>query len=83
MGAGAAGIGLGNIPALALGIVLPMDGDQGRHAEAALVLLAHLGAGGFGSHHDHGQVLADLHAFFNDIEAVRIGEAGALPSSAA
>ena len=78
MGAGAAGVGLGDVPALAFGVVLTVHGDQRGHAETALVLLAHLGAGGLGRDHDHGQVLADLHALLDDVEAVRVGQTGAL-----
>ena len=75
--AGAAGIGLGDVPAFALRVVLAVHGDQGGHAEAAFVLLAHLGAGRLGRDHDHGQVLADLHALLDDVEAVRVGQASA------
>ena len=78
MGAGPGGIGLCNIPSLASGIVLAMDRDQGRYAETTLVLLANLGSRRFGSHHDNGEVLTDLHAFLDDVEAVRVREARAL-----
>ena len=54
-----------------------MDGDQGRDAEAALILLAYLCARALGAHHHHGDVLTDLHAFFNKVEPVGIVKAGA------
>ena len=78
MSAGARGVGLGDFQALAVGVVLAVHGDQRGHAEATLVLFPHLGARAFRRHHDHRDVVADLHAFLDDIEAVRIRQAGAL-----
>ena len=69
---------LGDRHTFALGIVLPVHGDQGRYPKAPLVLFPHFGAGALGAHHDHRQVLADLHPFLNQIEAMGIIQAGAL-----
>jgi hypothetical protein len=55
-----------------------VDGDQRRHAEAALVLFAHLGAGALGGDHHHREVFTDVLTLFHDVEAVAVGEAGAL-----
>mmetsp|Transcript_35243 Transcript_35243/g.76037 ORF Transcript_35243/g.76037 Transcript_35243/m.76037 type:complete len:575 (+) Transcript_35243:216-1940(+) len=72
------GVGLCELQALALRVVLGVDCDQGRHAEAALVLLTNLSAGALRSDHDDGEVVTDLHAFLDDVEAVGVGEGGAL-----
>src|SRR5690554_5353709 len=78
MAAGAGRIGLGQLQTLAIGVVFHVHGNQGRYTEAALVLFAHFGAGALRRHHDDGNVIADLHAFFHDVEAVGVGQAAAL-----
>jgi hypothetical protein len=75
--AGRCRVGLGDFEAVAIRIVFTVNRDQRRYAEAAFVFFAHLGAGAFRRDHDDGNVLADLHAFFNDVEAVRVREARA------
>ena len=47
-----------------------MNGDKGRNAESALELVADLGARALRSAHDNGDILADLLADLNDVEAV-------------
>ena len=69
---------LGLLVAVAVWIVLGVDGNERGHAKAALVLLAHLRARALGRHHDHSQVGADLHPLLDDVEAVRVGEGRAL-----
>ncbi len=78
MGTGAGGQGLGDLQTLAPGVVFPMYRDQGGNPETAQVLGAHFRARAFGAHHDHGDVLADLHAFFHQVEAVGVVQAGAV-----
>ena len=75
---GADGVGLGEGEAFAVGVVVLVDGDEGRHAEATDVLGTHLGAGALGGDHDDGDVVTDLHALFDDVEAVRVRQAGAV-----
>ncbi len=74
--AGACGIGLGQFQPFAPGIVFPVHGNEGGNTETSFVLFPDFGAGGFGGHHDHGEIFPDLHAFFNNVESVGIGEAG-------
>src|SRR5690606_1400863 len=78
MSAGCRSIGLRNLQSVAVRIVLRMDSKQGRYAESTLVLFAYLGAGALGSHHNDGEVFTDLHALFNDVEAVAVGKSCAL-----
>ena len=61
---------LGDVPALAFRVVFAVHGDQRWYTKAANVFGAHFRARAFRRHHHHGDVLAHLHAFFNDIEAV-------------
>ncbi|MNU96885.1 hypothetical protein D3C71_869380 [compost metagenome] len=55
-----------------------MNGDQGRHAEAALVLFTHLGTRALGRHHDDGDVGTDLLTLFHHVETVGITQGGTL-----
>ena len=75
---GAGGVGLGQLQTFALGVVFHVYGNQCGYAEAALVFLAHFGARALRRYHDHGNVIADLHAFFHDVETVGVGQAAAL-----
>mmetsp|Transcript_121195 Transcript_121195/g.376768 ORF Transcript_121195/g.376768 Transcript_121195/m.376768 type:complete len:486 (+) Transcript_121195:225-1682(+) len=76
--AGGRCVGLGQIQALALGVVLWVHGDERRHAETPLVLLADLRAGALWSHHDDSEVIADLHALLHNVEAVAVGKGSTL-----
>ena len=49
-----------------------MNRNQGRHAEAALVLFTHFGARAFRRDHHHGDVFTHLLTHFNDVEAVGV-----------
>ena len=71
-------VGLRPLEAFAFRVVFQVDRYQCRHTEATQVLLAHFCTGAFGRHHDDREIVTDFHAFFDDIETVRIGEAGAL-----
>ena len=70
MTAGSGSIGLGDFEAVTIRIVLTMYRDQRRHAEAAFVFFTHFGSRAFRRDHDDGDVLADLHAFLDDVETV-------------
>mmetsp|Transcript_35246 Transcript_35246/g.76044 ORF Transcript_35246/g.76044 Transcript_35246/m.76044 type:complete len:585 (+) Transcript_35246:216-1970(+) len=71
-------VGLCDLKTLLLGIVFGVDSDERWHSEASLVLLPDLGTRALGRHHDDGDVVADLHTLLNDVEAVAVGEGGAL-----
>lgn len=62
--------GLGDRHAFAFRIVFRVNRNQGRHAEAALVLFTHFGARAFRRDHHHGDVFTHLLTHFNDVEAV-------------
>ena len=47
-----------------------MHGDKRGHAETPQVFLSDLGARAFWRNHNHRQIVADLHALFDNIEAV-------------
>ncbi len=68
--AGAGGVGFRQLQAFAARVVFGVYRNQGGYAEAALVFLAHLGAGALGCDHDDREVFANLHAFFDDVEPV-------------
>ena len=51
-----------------------MAGDESRNPKATLVFFTHLGTGALRSHHDHGEVAADLGPLFHDVESVGVGE---------
>ena len=70
--AGGRGIGLGDLHAVAVRVVLGVHRDQSGHAEAALVLLADLSAGALRRHHDHREVGPHLHALLDNVEAVAV-----------
>ena len=55
-----------------------MDGDQGRYAEAALVLFTHFGTRALGRNHHDGDVGTDLLPLFHHVEAVGVAQRGAL-----
>jgi len=74
--AGACRIGFGEFEALTLWVILEVHGNQGRHAEATDVFGPDFGAGALGRNHDDGDVVTDLHTFLDDVEAVRVREAG-------
>ena len=76
MAAGRRGISLGDFKPFAARIVFRMHRDQGRHAEAAPIFLAHFGAGTFRRDHDHRDVGPNLHAFLDNVETMRVGETG-------
>src|SRR6056297_2086795 len=78
MTAGARGVGLGDCQALAAWIVFAVYGNQGRYAETALVFFTDLRSRAFRRYHNDRDVVPDLHAFFNDIEAVGVRQAGAV-----
>mmetsp|Transcript_93401 Transcript_93401/g.129723 ORF Transcript_93401/g.129723 Transcript_93401/m.129723 type:complete len:251 (-) Transcript_93401:144-896(-) len=72
---GCSSVGLRNVEAIALWIVLRVHSNQGRNSKATLVLLSHLSSWAFGCHHDHCEVLSNSHAFLNDVETVTICKA--------
>ena len=78
MPARACRISFSELEALTLRIILEVHGNQGRHAEATQVFLSYLSARALGRHHDHGEIFADLHAFFDDVEAVGVRQTRAL-----
>src|SRR5690606_8445873 len=67
-GTHAVGFRLGE--AFALRVVFRMDSDECRYAETAQIFRPYLRTGAFRSDHDDRNVLADLLAFFDVIEAV-------------
>src|SRR5690606_8804751 len=71
-------VGFRDFEAIAVWIVFAVNGDQGRYAETTFVFFTYFGARAFRGNHDDGDVFADLHAFFNDVETVGVGEAGTL-----
>ncbi len=76
--ASGASVGLGNVPTLAFRVVFSVNSEKRRNAETALVLFADLRAWALRSNHDYSEVLADFHAFFHDVETVRVSEGRAL-----
>mmetsp|Transcript_29351 Transcript_29351/g.73710 ORF Transcript_29351/g.73710 Transcript_29351/m.73710 type:complete len:406 (-) Transcript_29351:85-1302(-) len=76
--AGGNTISLCEIQSLTLRVVLGVHRDQCRHTEAALVLLADLRAWALRRDHNDCQVVADLHALLDDVEAVAVRQRGAL-----
>ena len=78
MSTGAGRVGFCQFKAVAIGIVFTVDSNQCRHTKAAKVLFAHFGAGALRRHHNDGNVIAHLHAFFDDVESVRVREASAV-----
>ena len=75
---GRGGVGLRDLEAVTVGVVLGVHGDERGHAEAALVLLAHFGTRALGRHHDHREVRADLLPLLHDVEAVAVSQTRAL-----
>ena len=55
-----------------------MNRRERGNAEASEVFGSDFRAGAFGGYHDYRDVLADLHAFFDDVEAVRVRQRRAL-----
>mmetsp|Transcript_3564 Transcript_3564/g.6278 ORF Transcript_3564/g.6278 Transcript_3564/m.6278 type:complete len:280 (+) Transcript_3564:503-1342(+) len=72
------GISLCNVQADALRIVLRMHSDQSGHSKAALVLLSNLSSWALWCHHHHREVITDLHALLDNVEAMTVSESGAL-----
>ena len=68
---------LGDGHAFTARIVFRVNGDQGRYTETTLVLFTNFGTRALGSNHDHGQILTDLGAFLNDVEAVGVTQGSA------
>ena len=58
------------VEALAIWIVLAVDRNKSRDTKTAKVFLANFRTWALRCNHDDGDVFADLHAFFNDVEAV-------------
>ena len=65
-------VGLCQLKALSIGVVLTMHGDESGYTKASQVFLANFCTGALRGHHNDGDVFTDLHAFFNDVEAVRV-----------
>ena len=69
---------LGDGHAFAFRVIFRVNGDQGRHTEATLVLFTHFGTRALGRHHHDGNVGADLLTLFHHVEAVGVAQCGAL-----
>ena len=55
-----------------------MYSDKGRNTKATNIFCANLGAWSLGSHHHNGNVGANLHSFFNNIESVAVPQRSSL-----
>ena len=66
--------GFSNRHAFAFRIVFRVNRDQGRYAEAALVLFTHFGTRALRRHHHDGDIFTDLLANFHDVEAMRVAQ---------
>ncbi len=75
--AGGSGIGFGDLQTITVRVILPMYGNQCRYAETTFVFFTYLSTWAFRRNHDDGQVITDLHAFFNNIETMGVGQTGA------
>ena len=71
-------VGFGQRQAFAFWIVVFVHGDQGRYTEATHVFSAYFRTWALGSNHDDGQVVTDFHAFFDNVETVRVRQASAV-----
>ena len=78
MAPGAGGIGLGDFHAVPVGVIFRVNGNEGGDAKAPFVFFPDFRTRTFRRHHDNGDVFADLHSLFYDIETVGVGEHGAL-----
>ena len=54
-----------------------VNSDQGGNTETTHVFSAHFRPWALRRHHDDGEVVADLHAFFDDVKTVRVRQASA------
>ncbi len=62
---------------LAFRIVVFVNGDQCRNTEATNIFCTNFRTRALRCNHDYSQVFTDLHAFFNDVETVRVRQASA------
>ena len=74
----ACGISLGIIPALSFRIVIRLDGNQTGHTETADIFCTDFGTRPLRRAHDNRDVVANLLAFFDDIETVAVRKDGTL-----
>ena len=68
---------LGDVPAFFFWIILRVYCQQCWNTETTLVLFTYFRAWALWCNHNNRQVFTDLHAFFNDVEAVGVTQASA------
>ncbi len=62
----------GDVPAFAFRVVFRVNSDQSRYTETTLVFFTDFRTRALRCNHNHSQVRTDLHAFFNNVEAVGV-----------